>query len=359
MDIIMDIEELDMQLWTKEIEISPKILKMISEIDEFKGSWKAIGQLASEKLLTLKKVATIESVASSTRIEGVKLSDSEVKALLSGLNINTLKNRDEEEVAGYAEIMNLIYESHSDLIPSENIIKQLHQTLLKFSTKDVRHRGDYKKLSNNVEAFGPDGESLGVIFQTTSPLETPYQMESLSNWLKSSMDSPEIHHLATIAIFTVSFLAIHPFQDGNGRLSRALTMLLLLRAGYDYIPYSSLERVIEENKDLYYLKLREAQTEDEDKSIGLLNWITFFLECLIKQKNTLKRKVEKEKILKTLPKLSEDILILLKEHGNLSVGDRAKLTQANRNTVKSHVFSLLEDEQIKKAGQGKGTYYFI
>lgn len=357
MDTIMDIGG-KMEIWQKEIQITPKILKLIAEIDEFKGSWSALGQLAPEKLISLKRVATIESVASSTRIEGVKLSDSEVKTLLSGLEINSLKNRDEEEVAGYADVMNIIFENNSNLVPNENIIKQLHQELLKFSSKDTRHRGEYKKLNNHVEAFNSDGKSLGVIFQTSSPLETPYKMESLSNWLQNSTSEPEIHILITIAIFTVSFLAIHPFQDGNGRLSRALTSLLLLRADYDYTPYSSLERVIEENKDLYYLRLREAQTENSDSSQGLKNWITFFLECLVKQKNSLKRKVEKEKILKSLPKLSEQILTLLKEHEKLSISDFVKLTGANRNTIKSHVFNLVEDNEIQKGGKGKGTYYF-
>lgn len=348
-----------MEIWNKGLQITANILKLIAEIDEFKGSWRAIGQLAPEKLSSLKKVATIESVASSTRIEGVKLSDSEVKALLSGLNINSLKNRDEEEVAGYSEVMNLIYESHNELNPNENIIKQLHQTLLKFSSKDVRHRGEYKKLNNHVEAYDQDGKSIGVVFQTETPLETPYKMESLISWLSNSLNNPEVHILVTIAIFTVSFLAIHPFQDGNGRLSRALTSLLLLRTGYDYTPYSSLERVIEDNKDLYYLQLRAAQTEDNNLSKGLSSWITFFLECLVKQKNSLKRKVEKEKILKDMPKLSEQILILLKDHEKLSVGEIAKLTGANRNTVKSHVYTLMEDNEINKGGQGKGTYYFL
>ena len=346
-----------MDLWNKQIQITSKILKLISELDEFKGSWLALGQLAPEKLSSLKKVATIESVASSTRIEGVKLSDSEVKALLSGLNITSLKNRDEEEVVGYAEVMGLIYESSSDIIPNENSIKQLHQTLLKFSSKDTRHRGEYKKLSNNIEAFGTDGKSLGVIFETTTALETPYKMKSLINWYLD--ENSETHELIKICTFVVSFLAIHPFQDGNGRLSRALTSLLLLRANYDYTPYSSLERVIEENKDFYYLKLREAQTEGADSNTGLASWITFFLECLVKQKESLKRKVERENILKSLPKLSEQILILLKEHEKLSTGELVKLTGANRNTVKSHIYSLVENNDVQKAGQGKGTYYFI
>jgi Fic family protein len=131
------------------------------------------------------------------------------------------------------------------------------------------------------------------------------------------------------------------------------------RAGYKYTPYSSLERVIEDNKDLYYIKLKEAQTEDNGSSVGLESWVTFFLDCLVKQKNSLKKKIEKEHILKSLPKLSEQILILLKEHNKLSVGEIVKLTGANRNTVKSHIFSLVEGGEINKGGRGKGTYYFI
>lgn len=348
-----------MELFLKEFRITPKILKLISEIDEFKGSWLSLGQLAPEKLTSLKKIATIESIASSTRIEGVKLSDSEVKALLTGLDINSFKSRDEEEVAGYAEVMNLIFESYSEMALNENTFKQLHLILLKYSTKDLRHRGEYKKIENNVEAFDHNGKSLGIIFQTTSPFETPFKMEKLSSWLNNSLLETTDHPLLTIAKFIVSFLAIHPFQDGNGRLSRALTTHLLLKANYEYVPYSSLERVIEENKDKYYLYLSSAQTEKAEGSLHLEKWIEFFLECLLKQKNTLLRKLENERKLLSLPKLSEHIVIKLKEHGKLSLSEIVKLLSANRNTVKSHLFRLIEEKQIRKEGVGKGTVYFI
>lgn len=350
---------LDMKLYKKQILISPKILKLISELDEFKGSWSSLGQLAPDRLTSLKKIATIESVASSTRIEGVKLSDSEVKALLSGLDINSFKSRDEEEVAGYAEVMNLIFENYREMSLSENTIKQLHQVLLKFSSKDIRHRGDYKKLNNHVEAFGPDGKSLGVVFQTATPFETPLKMEKLCHWLEKSLLETDEHPLLVIAKFILDFLAIHPFQDGNGRLSRALTTLLLLKVNYEYVPYSSMERVIEENKDRYYLRLREAQTESHDSSVQLVKWIEFFLECLVTQKNVLSKKLENEKTLLALPKLSEQIMIALKEHGKLSVAEIVKLTQANRNTVKVHLSKLVFEKQIQKEGVGKGTVYYI
>lgn len=348
-----------MNLYEKQILISPKILKLIAEIDEFKGSWSSLGQLAPDRLTSLKKIATIESIASSTRIEGVKLSDSEVKALLSGLDISSFKSRDEEEVAGYAEVMNLIFESYREMSLSENTIKQLHQVLLKFSSKDVRHRGDYKKLNNHVEAFGPDGKSLGVVFQTATPFKTPFKMEKLCQWLNKALLETDEHPLLVISKFILDFLAIHPFQDGNGRLSRALTTLLLIKSNYDYVPYSSMERVIEENKDKYYLSLRGAQTESPDSSVQLVKWIEFFLDCLITQKNVLSRKLEKEKTLLMLPKLSEQIILALKEHGKLSIAEIVKITQANRNTVKVHLSKLVFENQIQKEGVGKGTIYYI
>jgi Fic family protein len=169
----------------------------------------------------------------------------------------------------------------------------------------------------------------------------------------------EAYPLIIVSKFIIEFLAIHPFQDGNGRLSRALTTLLLLRLNYDYVPYSSLERVIEENKDQYYLSLRAAQTEQDSKNDELGNWITFFLECLSSQKNSLLRKLEKEKSLISLPKLSSAIILNLKDHGKLSLSEIVKITGANRNTVKSHLFRLINENEISKEGKGKGTVYYV
>src|SRR5208283_1459643 len=167
--------------------------------------------------------------------------------------------RDEEEVAGYAEAMNTVFESFNEISLTENHIKQLHAMLLKHSSKDTRHRGEYKKFPNHVEAFDKQGKSLGIIFETTSPFDTPQKMKELVEFTIKTLSEKELHPLITIAIFIVHFLAIHPFQDGNGRLSRLLTTLLLLRSGYEYVPYASLEAVIEANKDDYYLSLRKTQ----------------------------------------------------------------------------------------------------
>src|SRR5947209_4536539 len=175
------------------ITITPEILKLISEIDEFKGRWKAMQVLAPERLTSLRRVATIESIGSSTRIEGAKLSDRQVEKLLSGVKSTSFASRDEQEVAGYADAMDMIFESYESIAPRENHIKQLHGVLLKYSSKDQDHRGHYKKVPNHVEAFGPDGKSLGVVFETATPFETPGWMRELVDWFNQSV-SEERHH---------------------------------------------------------------------------------------------------------------------------------------------------------------------
>jgi len=340
--------------------ITPEVLKLIAEIDEFKGQWKALGKLAPDRLSALRHVATIESVGSSTRIEGAKLTDQEIDLLLSGLDIRSFRTRDEQEVAGYAEVMELVFGSFAEIPLTENHIKQLHGALLKHSGKDERHRGSYKTLPNSVEAFDPDGKSVGVIFETASPFDTPRLMESLVAWSRGALDTEKLHHpLLVIAAFIVRFLAIHPFQDGNGRLSRVLTTLLLLRSGYEYVPYSSLERVVEDNKDHYYRSLRHAQaTLDKDES-GLGEWVLFFLQCLVTQKDALAAKVEREHIMGELPDLSEKLLLIVREHGRVTVAAGVRLTGANRNTVKVHLRNLVSAGRLEQHGKGKGTWYAL
>ena len=236
-------------LKTDTIQITPELLALLSEIDEFKGAWRALGTLAPDRLKALRRIATIESIGSSTRIEGSKLSDREVERLLGKLEIKKFETRDEQEVAGYAEAMETIFQAWQDIPITENHIKQLYRDLLRYSEKDERHRGEYKTLRNDVGAFDADGKMIGIVFETTAPFDTPRRMTELVTWLRDARELKRIHPLLMIAVFVVVFLAIHPFQDGNGRLSRVLTTLLLLQAGYAYVPYSSLESVIENSKE--------------------------------------------------------------------------------------------------------------
>ena len=342
------------------LEISHEALNLIAEVDEFKGKWEAVRAISPERLRALRHAATIESIGSSTRIEGVKLTDREIEALLSNLERRDFRSRDEEEVAGYAEAMDLVFGSWEDLPLTENHIKQLHSVVLNFSTKDEHHRGEYKKLPNNVVAYDGEGREVGVIFETTPPFQTPWEMEELVRWTNRALDEKIIHPLLAVAAFVVRFLAIHPFQDGNGRLSRVLTTLLLLRRGYLYVPYASLESVIEENKDLYYAALRRTQGPLKRERPDWDPGVVFFLRSLKKQKDNLAAKLERERVLaRALPPLPLEILSLLREHERLRISDLESLTGANKNTLKVRLRELTEGRHIVRHGRGKATSYTL
>jgi Fic family protein len=343
--------------------ISQDLVKLIAEIDEFKGRWEALKNLSPERLNSLRKVATIESVGSSTRIEGAKLTDRQVKDLLSNIKIQSFQSRDEQEVAGYAEAMDLVFQSYNELSITENHIRQLHQVLLKHSSKDERHRGEYKKLPNNVVAYDEQGNKIGIVFETTTPFDTPREMEELVRWINKAIDEESMHPLLIVSIFTVVFLAVHPFQDGNGRLSRILTTLLLLRAGYEYVPYASLESIIEENKNIYYKSLRRTQNTLKNPDPDWEPWIGFFLRCLKKQKDNLTQKLEHEtteqKSNLALPNLSIQVLELLQTHDRLTIRQMVELTGANQNTLKVRLRELVNAGRIQRYGKGRATWYSI
>ncbi|WP_048437988.1 Fic family protein [Caenimonas sp. SL110] len=343
------------------IPITLEILSLIASIDEFKGAWRALGTLAPDRLSALRRVATIESIGSSTRIEGSRLSDREVERLLSNLRIKSFATRDEQEVAGYAEVMELVFSSWADIALTENHVRQLHRDLLVYSEKDTWHRGNYKTSSNSVVAFDEEGKPLGVVFETATPFDTPRLMAELVAWFNGgSGDSlaERLHPLLRIGICIVVFLEIHPFQDGNGRLSRVLTTLLLLQAGYAYVPYSSLESVIEQSKEAYYLALRQTQGTIRTDAANWQPWLIYFLRALAEQVRRLNRKVEREKlVLAALPELSLQIVEFAREHGRVTMGDAMRLTGGNRNTLKQHFRALMERGHLQLHGAGRGVWY--
>lgn len=340
------------------LQITPEILRLIAGIDEFKGAWRALGTLAPDRLSALRRVATIESIGSSTRIEGSKLSDRDVDKLLSNLAFQFFETRDEQEVAGYAELMDLVFNSWQDIPFNESHIKQLHQILLCHSEKDTRHWGQYKTNSNSVAAFDENGVQIAIVFDTATPFDTPRLMTELVAWVNQEREKAQLHPLLIIAIFVVVFLEIHPFQDGNGRLSRVLTTLLLIQTGYAYVPYSSLESVIESNKEAYYLALRQTQGTIRTDTPNWQPWLVFFLHSLAEQVRRLEKKVEREKIvLATLPDLSMQIVEFAREHGRVTIGDAIKFTGVSRNTLKQHFRNLVERGHLSQQGSGRGVWY--
>jgi Fic family protein len=340
------------------LRITPATLSLIAEIDEFKGAWRAIGRLAPDRLTSLRRVATIESIGSSTRIDGARLSNLEVEKLLSTLQLATFATRDEQEVAGYAAVMQTVFAHAPNIAVTENHIRQLHRDLLIHSPNDERHRVTFKTIANHVEAFDAQGNSLGVVFATATPFETPRLMTELVTWLRETQNESAVHPLLVTAIFIVVFLEIHPFQDGNGRLSRILTTLLLLRAGYAYVPYSSLESVIEQNKEGYYLALRRTQGSIRTGNPDWEPWLALFLRALQQQKRHLERKIERELLLLgDLPELSAQILEVVRERGRITVAEAVRATGHSRHTIKDHMKLLANRGHLTLHGAGRGAWY--
>lgn len=339
------------------LKISPEMLRLIGEIDEFKGGWRALTTVLPERLVALKRVATIESIGSSTRIEGAKLTDAEVEELLGRLEQKAFVSRDEQEVAGYAEVMDAVFDSYASIPLTENYLKQLHARLLRHSTKDERHRGEYKKVSNNVEAFDAEGKSVGVVFETASPFDTPFKMQELVAWTREALIDRAWHPLIVVGLFVVVFLEIHPFQDGNGRLSRVLTTLLLLQAGYSYAPYSSLESIIEGNKEGYYLALRRTQGTLGADEPDFEPWLLFFLRSLKKQKDRLAEKIAREPLMEELHPDAVRILEETRRCGRMTTGEAEQLTGAPRPTVKTRLSELVKRGLLVRQGKGRGAWY--
>jgi Fic family protein len=345
---------------TATLQITSELLSLVAGIDEFKGAWRALGTLAPDRLSALLRVATIESIGSSTRIEGSKLSDRDVERLLSNLQIQKFAGRDEQEVAGCAKVMEMVFTSWQDIALTENHIEQLHRELLIHSEKDAWHRGKYKTSANSVVAFDENGKQLGVVFKTATPFDTPRLMTELVTWFNEQRAIGQVHPLLLIGVWVVVFLEIHPFQDGNGRLSRVLTNLLLLQAGYAYAPYSSLESVVEQSKESYCLALRQTQGTIRSEVPDWQPWILFFLRSLAEQVKRLNRKIEREKlVLATLPELSLQIVEFAREHGRVTMAYAIRLTGSNRNTLKQHFRALVQRNQLGVHGAGRGAWYEI
>jgi Fic family protein len=337
------------------LPLAAEDLQLLSQIDEFKGHWKAMESLVPERLSGLRRVATIESIGSSTRIEGSRLSDTEVANLLGRLETKSFATRDEQEVAGYAFVMEQVFSYAREIPPTINMVQQLHRDLLQFSEKDERHRGQWKLLPNHVAAFDEDGKELGIVFATSTPFDTPFHMEALLQWHREAESDTGLHPLVRIALAVVIFLAIHPFQDGNGRLSRILTTLLLLRAGYSYAPYSSLESVIEANKEAYYMALRRTQISWQEGHPDWEAWLRFFLRSLLRQIRRLQERMDSRPM--ELSPGARRILELLHTEQTLTLGQVVRLTGLPESTAKVRIRELLTAGRLLRHGQRKGTYY--
>lgn len=337
-----------------------RIIQKIGQIDQFKGEWKNIDQEDNKYLKELRKIATIQSIGSSTRIEGSSLSDAEIASLIKNMKVNKLQTRDEQEVAGYYDTLDTILSSYEHIDISISNIHSLHNLLLKYSGKDTRHRGQFKELTNQVVATYPDGTAR-VIFKTTEPYLVSKEMDDLVKWTNESLASKAVHPLMVIGTFVYEFLSIHPYQDGNGRLSRLLTNLLLLNADYKFVQYVSLEHIVEGKKADYYQALMEGQKDRYSANERIDRWLLFFFDCLLELINKLERKVVDFKQLGGyLNDRQRDVLTYIQNNQPVKIGDISKnLSQYSIASLKKDLQYLVKELEIEKLGENKATIYII
>lgn len=345
---------MDTQVHTFAVYLDWNLINTISQIDRFDASWASIEKKEGQSLKHLKSTATVRSVGASTRIEGSSLSDQEVQVLLENIDISKLEDRDSQEVVGYFETMDTISESFNDISINESSLKNLHNILLKHSKKDQWHKGEYKQHSNAVEASFPDGTKQ-IIFETTEPgFSTEDAMKNLIEWYNNDNST---HSLVKTALFAYDFVSIHPFQDGNGRLSRLLSTLLLLKNGYNWIQYVSLEHEIENRKTEYYKVLRSCQANRPNEEVN--EWLDFFFDALLNIQKLLLNKLETQGTSAQLSPREKSILMFIENHPGCKSGDIATKLVIPNPTVKRILSSFMDNNLIEKHGAGPGTNYSI
>lgn len=339
--------------------ISDHLWTKIALIDELKGEWTGGARLSPQILGRLKKSVLVTSTGASTRIEGAKLTDEEIERLMRGLGVQRFADRDKQEVQGYYELLQNVFNSWKRLQFSEGTIKHFHKELLRFVEKDTEHRGDYKKRENKVHRINPAGESIGLLFDTTPAYLTPKAMQELVEWTNESLKKKRFHPLMIIGNFLVEFLKIHPFQDGNGRLSRILTNLLLLKAGYHYVPYVSHEKLIEDNKPDYYVSLRSSQKTFGSAAENIVPWLEFFLEVILLQAKMAVDLLSDKNIERQLSPTQLRVWEYLKQVKEATPLELAVNTKTARPTINQVVEKLLRLKKIERIGMGRGTRYRI
>ena len=335
----------------------PHIVALLAEIDEVKGQFRAGLRMTPQAITSLRQSVLITSAGASTRIEGAKLTDEEVEKVMQGLSVSKFSDRDTQEVQGYLETLQNVFDSFQTLPLRESLIQSLHNQLLKYSNKDDTHRGGYKKKENTVGVLGPDGKVAKIMFETTKAFLTPKEMQELVDWTVDAFEKNRFHPLLIISNFIVEFLKIHPFEDGNGRLSRVLTNLLLLRSGYQFVQYVSHEQIIERRKDEYYLALRKSQETFKTDRDTISPWLNFFLSVVREQATKALSYLEEEKVEDNLSPKQYEVWKHVSSVGEAAPGEIVKATGIALGTVRQALNSLVELGKVKRVGRGRGTRY--
>ena len=353
----MDMNEIFNKFDHRIKNLNPHIITILAEIDGIRGELKSGLRMTPQAITNLRKSTLITSAGASTRIEGSRLTDEEVEKVMRGLAISKFADRDSQEVQGYLEALQNVFDSYQDLPLRESLITSLHSQLLKYSAKDHTHRGSYKNKENTVGVLGPDRNIAKIMFETTPAFLTGKEMQELVEWTNDAFENNRFHNLLIIANFVVEFLKIHPFEDGNGRLSRVLTNLLLLRSGYQFVQYVSHEQLVERRKDEYYIALRKSQETFKTDHDTISPWLNFFLSVIKEQAVKALSYLEEEKIEDTLSPKQYEVWKHLTSVEQAGPSEIVKATDIALGTVRQALNRLVKLGKIKRIGRGRGTRY--
>jgi len=342
-------------------ELIEEIYMILAEIDGVKNSWQLTGKLLPQTIERLTHAVIITSSGSSNRIEGNRLTDEQVNDLYRNMRIKKFRTRDEQEVVGYLETLALVFNNYAEILIKESSILYLHRNMLKYSDKDARHKGQYKFGSNRVEAKDQSGNIIGVIFDPTPPHLVPKEMHELLDWYAWAKLESNKHPLILAANFLFEYLAIHPFQDGNGRTSRLLTNLILLQEGYHFTAVVSHERLVELNKADYYLALNRTQASWKTDLEDIAPFLLFFLKIVRLQAQEAIKFLEQDNFEYLL---SEKQLALWQWACSLSpkLFSRADAIAAlgfPARTVEACIKKLFYLNKLERIGQGRATRYKV
>ncbi|MCP3980599.1 MAG: hypothetical protein GY716_14955 [bacterium] len=328
--------------------MNPKILRSISSLDGWKGRWSQLSGLSQERLDRIEETVRVQSVAASCRLSGIRVSDSEVAGLLRN-EAGPLSDAD--DIRGYDAALGFEFPDTTSLFDASTL-RRFH-AILNGSTE----QSPWRSQAFHREVFDADGHAVGRVFPTLPPHLIESEVEQLLTWLELELRSREQHPTLVIGAFILGILAASPFEGRNARLTRALVSHLLVRAGYDYLRYASLEAQIEANRGRHHDALDRSQNGFWTGNADLEPWLEVFLDLLDAQRERVETKIGLEREAQDFPPLQRAILETVREHGTVDAGLLLKATGANRNTLKDNVRRLVDRGVLEKTGQRRGTRY--
>lgn len=335
----------------KEQKWDSDVLGLIAAIYKYAGKQELYLKQKPDELEKLVEIAKIQSTKSSNAIEGIVTTNTRIRQLVE--EKTTPKNRDEEEIAGYRDVLNIIHESFDAIPITKNYILQLHKILYSHMNNPIA--GQTKTVQNYISATYPDGHTE-VLFTPLAPFETPEALERICEEYNRVIGNLEVEPLIAIPVYIHDFLCIHPFNDGNGRMSRLLTTLLLYRSGFYVGKYISLEAKIAKNKDLYYEALGRAQDGWHEGEEDVVPFIKYLLGTILAAYKDFEDRFEI--IEEKLPALEMVRKATKNKIGKFSKRDIRELCPTlSVSSIEGSLRTLVKEGELMKGGSGKATYY--